>query len=288
MNQRGNEIPNQYFVYQAYGKAEILQQTLLSIISLLAQTSKVSTFRVLVYTDQIQFFRNVLGTNSCVDYELLTPEKILNWKGQIQFVHRLKIEMLLDVLSGYKGKFIYLDGDTYFLSNPMELFLRINDSDTLMHLPEGQIDVMKDPLSQKLKKFLRREQFQIAGQKRSISTSTIMWNAGVIGFSSVHVDLFQEILNLTDQTYGRYQKHVMEQLSVSVVLQLKTRVHRTDDLIFHYWNQKDDYQNLILQFLSGGEKADQLIEKYGQIIFPPPPKPKLSFLEKIKLWLDSK
>lgn len=285
MNQ-GSESQH-FFVYQAYGKIEILQQTLLSVLSLLSFLKGRDDFRILMYTDRKEYFAEFLSAQPQIVYEHMSPERILAWRGQIQFVHRLKIEMLLHAASAWDGKMIYLDGDTYFLSDPLMLFARIDEKSTLMHLPEGQISVLKDPLSRKLKKFLKREHFLLDGRDYRISPDVIMWNAGVIGFHSKQKPLLQHILELTDQTYGKYQKHVMEQLSVSEVLQKSTRVQRSDDVIYHYWNQKDEYQKQIVDFLSpDARRSRPLIEDYKNFPFPPPPKPKYTFLEKLKLWLD--
>ena len=279
---------SRFFVYQAYGKVEILQQTLFSVVSLLSFLRQHGDCGIVIYTDQKQYFVDVLGDLDLISYEPLTAEKIAVWKGQIQFVHRLKIEMLLDVAQKRDGRFIYLDGDTYFLSDPRNLFDQISNGQTLMHLPEGQISLLRDPLSKKLRKFLRRESFEIGGKSYAISPDLIMWNAGVIGYASAHQPLLRRILELTDQTYTKYQKHVMEQMSVSEVLQKNGAVRRTDEVIFHYWNQKDEYQKLIVDFLGTHRKVDQLLEAYSKFQFPAPPPPKRTFWEKLKMWLDSR
>lgn len=277
-----------FFVYQAYGKVEILQQTMFSVVSLLSYVRQAGDCGIVIYTDQKSYFTKALGELPFVSYEDLNAEKIAQWKGQIQFVHRLKIEMLLDAVQKYPGRLIYLDGDTYFLSDPRVLFEKINDGMTLMHLPEGKISILRDPLSKKLRKFLRRESFQLDGKKYVISPDLTMWNAGVIGYSSSHRPLLKQILELTDQTYTKYQKHVMEQMSVSEVLQKHTAVHRTDETIYHYWNQKDEYQRRIVDFLGADQNLNQLLENYQKFSFPEPPSPKRTFWEKFKMWLDSK
>lgn len=272
----------QFFVYQAYGKIEILQQTVFSVISLLASLKEPSAAQILIYTDQESYFRKFFEDHPQIHYEPLSQEVIQKWRGEIQFVHRLKIEMLLHAEAKYKGKFIYLDGDTYFLSSPMPLFRKIDVGHTLMHLPEGKISALRDPLSRKIKRFLRREQFDLEGTRYMISPDLIMWNAGVIGYASSHQGLLKKILHLTDLTYKKYQKHVMEQLSVSEVLQKATTVQRTDDVIYHYWNQKEEYQALIQNFLESATNIKEFLQKYKDVQFPAPPKPKKALWDRMK------
>jgi hypothetical protein len=276
------------FVYQAYGKIEILQQTLLSVLSLLSSSNGRNDFQILVYTDKKEYFQEFLSESTQILYENLSLDRISQWKGQIQFVHRLKIEMLLHASQARQGRFIYLDGDTYFLSDPMMLFERIDQKNTVMHLPEGKVCELKDPLSKKLRKFLQREHFVLEGTIYNITADVIMWNAGVIGFDASHRALLQQILDLTDQTFGKYQKHVMEQLSVSEILQKNTKVHRSDDVIYHYWNQKDEYQKQIIDFLSAPaeQTSPSWVARFKNFKYPRPPQPKLTIIEKIKLWLD--
>ncbi len=277
-----------FFVYQAYGKIEILQQTMFSLVSLLAFVRKQGDCGIVIYTDQKSYFTERLGDLPFVFYEELTPEKIAQWRGSIQFVHRLKIEMLLDTVQKYPGRLIYLDGDTYFLTDPGKLFEKIDEKNTLMHLPEGRVSGLRDPLSKKLTKFLRRESFVLDGKPYKILPEMTMWNAGVIGYASFHEGLLKDVLSLTDQSYGKYQKHVMEQMAVSEVLQKNSNVHRTDETIYHYWNQKDEYQRRIVEFLGKNNSVNELIENYGKFEFPQAPQPKLTLWKKLKMWLDSR
>jgi hypothetical protein len=76
---------NHFLIYQAYGKEEIKQECLFSLLSLRYHASEAFL------------------------------EKLQDWRGSIDFVHRVKIKILQDAAQKYEGKFIYLDTDTYFL-----------------------------------------------------------------------------------------------------------------------------------------------------------------------------
>jgi hypothetical protein len=255
-------------VYQAYGSHEICQQTRFSILSLLKQIDSSQKLEVWIYTDQRKFFEDFFGTSGPVKCMDLTAERIAQWKGKISFVHRLKIEMLKDAGARFKGSLFYSDGDTYFLSSPLPLFNKVNDRTSLMHVKEGALDQNTDPLSKKILRFVKKHHFQIQNELVGIGPATEMWNAGVIGVSEKNKSLFSLILELTDQMYALYQKHVMEQLAVSFYLQTQSIILPADGVVMHYWNQKKEYQSEIDNFFAHYPDLESALENWRA--FQPP------------------
>jgi hypothetical protein len=249
-------------VYQAYGSLDLLQQTKFSILSLLKHLPEKSELEVWIYTDQTKTFEDFFQNQKNIRCFELTPDQMMKWKGPLQFVHRLKIEMLIDAGKRFKGCLFYCDSDTYFLKSPTTLFSKVNDRISLMHVNEGHLDRNSDPLSKKILKFVKKHHFQIGNELVGIGPSTEMWNAGVIGIAEKNKYLLPLILELTDQTYALYQKHVMEQLAVSFYLQTKSSINAADDVVFHYWNQKPEYQQAINQFLSDKSDAQAALKQW--------------------------
>ncbi len=269
-------------VYQAYGRDDIKRQTLFSIVSLLSKTNFVAeAFQVWIYTEDEQFFTPYFANHPLVKCKLVAMEQIKKWRGAIDFVHRVKVEILIDAAAQFVGELYYCDGDTYFLSSPASLFDQVNNNISLMHIAENTLIDGRDPLSKKIKRFVKKNKFQVAGQNMQIPVETMMWNAGVLAVSQINKSLLPHVLELTDRLYSLYQKHIMEQLAFSVCLQNATKVLPSDGVVYHYWNQKDEYQILIDNYFTTNKNLMTAIEQYQNISFPPAPKPKQRFLEKI-------
>lgn len=270
-------------VYQAYGRADIVKQNLFSIISLLRYSEGLKAVdKILIYTDQSEYFKQFLGEHPLVQYHDMGPERLQKWRGQIQFVHRVKIEMLKDATKLFpKSNLFYMDGDTYFSKAPENLMAQIGPQKSIMHEAENVIEQGKDPLSKKVKKFLKQNEFQIKGKSLKIPTHQVMWNAGVLGFSPSFFSDLDSVLEFTDQAYSRYQKHVMEQLAFSYFLSEKGKIIDARAEVHHYWRQKDQFNVLIEKFLSETKSLTKALAEFDKIQWPEPPQPKVTFWQKL-------
>lgn len=248
-----------YIVYQAYGKVEILNEALVSISSLFKVTNETSRPQVIVYTDSMSYLADFLPQE--VALIETPPNEWKKWKGDLDFVHRAKIEMLRHFCSQYEGSVLYCDTDTYFLADPISLFNKIESGNLIMHLDEGALRNSKNLVFRKLEKFLRNYKYQ----NKPISSETHMWNAGVLGFATSDKAIFDQVLALSDDLFAAFQKHVMEQLAFSVCFQQKQRF-ACDDILFHYWDFKEYRQLLDVFFKKYGNKKihewSSAIEKY--------------------------
>lgn len=260
------------FVYQAYGAVEILEQTLFSIISLLKKLPASSHAKAMVYTDQPIYFEKFLQAHPQVEIVSIPYNQFVKWRGAIDFVHRVKLEVLRNAGQRFDGNLIYLDGDTYFTADPSSLGTQIDDNNSLMHIAESRLGDGRDPLTKKICKFAKKNQFEVGGTRVPLSESTVMWNAGVIGVSQKNKSLFNEMIELTDKMFVVYPKHVIEQLAVSIMLCWKTKVHACDNVIYHYWNQKPEYQLEIQKFLTANPNLQTALECYENFTFPEPPR----------------
>lgn len=267
-------------VYQAYGREDILQQSLFSIISLMNVLRPNSPLQVWIYTDHPDYFQNYFGEltrGPSSSLKILSIEKnqIQRWRGAIDFVHRVKIEILLEAARQWKGPLFYVDGDTYFRYDPSELFAQVNPRVSLMHIAEGVIAEGRDPLSKKIAKFLKKNTFVVRGADVRVPPQTVMWNAGAIGLARENIGLLEDILELTDQMHTRYPKHIQEQLAVSHYLQTRTNVISAEACIGHYWDQKDEFQVAIVEFLKRNTNWAMAKSDYRNFMWPAPPKPKI-------------
>lgn len=259
-------------VYQAYGLNEVVRQTIFSITSLLKHIDAKDPLQIWIYTDQKEALSRFFGEHQRLKYINVTADQIKKWRGKIDFVHRVKIEILQHAGQQFKGSIFYCDGDTYFLSSPSQLFSKVNVSTSLMHVAETALDLGKDPLSKKIFKFIKKHHFQIENELVGIGPSTVMWNAGVLGISEKNKSLLPLVLELTDQAYSLLQKHVIEQLAFSFFLQTRTKILPAAPVIYHYWNQKSDYQKAIDLFLEKSGNVEKALENFDSFPFPAAPR----------------
>ncbi len=222
-----------YFVIQCYGKKRILQEAKFCVLSLLKFIKDDTNYSIILYTDNNTFFDDI---KDHVVFEPMLPEMVQQWKGEHNFVHRVKVMMLLDFVSKYEGKFLYLDSDTWFTKSPQQLFEAIDAKNAILHLPEAQLKSNANPIIKKIHRFVKENIFTLSnGEEVQIPLDYFMWNAGVIGLTTQAKPVIEKVLELTDKMLLAYQKHVMEQLAFSYYLQKEFTPHRSDDVIAHYW-----------------------------------------------------
>ena len=234
-----------YVVYQAYGKIEILHECLYSVATLW-KYAKPENLTIVIFTDQPDWFTQYITDTQGIILIQITPEQIQQWRGEINFVHRVKIEILLQASVILSGNILYLDTDTFFLSSPEPLFSIIGSGGKIMHLKEDILSKSKLPLNKKIFRYVRGKTFMLSSRTISIDGHLGMWNAGALGFHTQEVDLLKEILQLTDLLYRGYAKHTMEQLAFSVIFQLSGKISAAEDIVFHYWDFKQFRNTLAL------------------------------------------
>jgi len=223
-----------YLIYQAYGSPDILNEALLSILSYLRQPAAAT---IVVYTDQPAYFRAVLGAAPEVTYVVIEPAQWQAWRGEIDFVHRVKIEVLQHAAAHYAGQLLYVDTDTIFTQSVAPVFAALARGEHFMHVGEGRLGD-GNPLNRKINRALRASGAALLGGP--ISPATQMYNAGVLGFSSpADTPRLAEVLALTEELYRLYPKHVMEQLAFSVVWARSGPVREAAPWVYHYWNLKE-------------------------------------------------
>lgn len=221
-----------YLVYQAYGKIEVLQECIYSISSLLKVYNGKPTFRILIVTDNENFF-NEFKINNLIAISLPNVQ-FEKWKGEINFVHRVKIEVLKFVLSKYKGNFIYADTDVHFYKEIDELFQKINVGNTIMCNKEWAINKGRNPIYKRLLNFIKSER-----NKTNITPETTMFNAGILGFNSSFQANLDNVLVLTDTLYKAQPIFIMEQLAFSYYLANNKILTTEGDYTYHFWNFKE-------------------------------------------------
>lgn len=243
-------MPN-HIVYQAYGTHGIRAQALFAAYSALAYTPAFcraaygaagptpTDARIHVYTDDPTFFRPL---QDVIVIHHLSPERIREWRGPLDFTHRLKVAMLLDRMAAHpEDKLLYLDADTFFTRDLAGLFERIDARNALMHVREYPVWTHPSGQIKRFRKHLRPLRFR----GEPVDLHGWMWNAGAVGVHPSQFGLFHTILAFIDEIYPQYRKGLVEQYGISLFLQQNVTLHPCDDYVFHYWARKDAYETAI-------------------------------------------
>ena len=244
-------------LYQAYGGADFSNEcrySLLKYLQVYNLTPPADT-TIAIYTDTPEVFADFAPFFHHLHLLPLSTETAQRWRGDSNFVHRLKIEMLIDFTTRFDGNVLYCDTDTYLLSPAQTLFDDLQTGSFYMHQCEGTINKSENPSFYKWERFLSTTPIIYNNQQVQFDKSLKMFNAGVVGLHSRHKGLLHDVLALTDAVYAKFPKHIAEQFAFSYCLQKSGRVNTADNFIAHYWNLKEFRQLLKTFFLVNAEES---------------------------------
>lgn len=251
-------------LYQAYGGTDYTNEcrySLLKYLQVYNLTPPAETALV-IYTDTPEVFSDFAPFFHQLRVQPLTAETAQRWRGSSSFVHRLKIEMLIDFLAGFEGNVLYCDTDTYLTGSIQPIFNDLENGSFYMHQCEGTINKSENPSFHKWEKFLSTTPLAYNNQQVQFDKNLRMFNAGVVGLNSLHKAVLQDVLALTDAVYAKFPKHIAEQFAFSYCLQKEGPVKTADHRIAHYWNLKEFRQLLKTFFtLHAEESIPNLIKK---------------------------
>jgi hypothetical protein len=263
-----------YLVFQAYGNEAILQECVFALLSFSKWHKKedLDNVEIWVYTDKPEFFQQFKNCRLPLNFRIVDATLIKQWRGAIDFVHRVKIEILRDFVKDHSGNILYLDSDITFLQPISEMVQRIEHGDLYMHVNEGIVAEESNPIFRKLNRFLKQNNSGAITPER-----VAMWNAGVLGFTNAN-SLLEEVLQFTDTIYPKFPKHVVEQFAFSLFFQKQQNIHAASPYILHYWNLKE-LRPLLASFFSSFSADWDELANYSQLIqIPVLMQEKISFL----------
>jgi hypothetical protein len=231
---------NSHIVLQAYGNKDILHECAFALLSLCRHHSidELAALNICIYTDQPEYFES-LNHGLNIQYRAMNAERLKQWRGSIDFVHRVKIEILRDYVKVHQGQILYLDTDIVIAESIESIFQDIAAGKLYMHIMEGFVYGSNNIVFQKLSRFLRTNPFDSFKKTLVIPENVVMWNAGVLGFSTEHKHLLDEVLAFTDFVYSQFPKHIVEQFAFSLYFQNSAQIHTAHTHFYHYWNLKE-------------------------------------------------
>lgn len=226
-------------VTQSFGNENEYRRAILMIWSFWVHAA--TSAKVVLFTDRPDYFESYFFGQP-VEYILLTPEMIKSMRGDIDFLHRMKISMIEEAFGRSKNNLLYADSDTFFISDPSPLLENLSPEVAYMHTREYDFESIRNmrlPAGKAFQEFvnlLDKKTFVLADESSlKVPTSLSSWNAGVMMFHPTHKKLLPDIYALTDQFYPATLNHASEQYAFSIVLQNKTELRSCEEVIYHYW-----------------------------------------------------
>ncbi|MEX2231770.1 MAG: hypothetical protein WD824_06405 [Cyclobacteriaceae bacterium] len=231
-------------VAQSFGRKNEYLRTIFSIWSFYVHVSaEFKKSKTLLFTDNPDFFRAYLSELP-VTYELLTPERMTEMRGENDFLHRIKIAVIAEAFKRSEGNLLYMDGDAFFTEDPSPLILRLTKEVSFMHTNEYPFHVLREiplpsgaPFHAVLNYFEENVFTMANGNKRKFSPTLFSWNAGVVMLHRQHEYLLTDVFAITDQLYASTRNHASEQYAFSIVLQTQTELKACEKVSYHYWHK---------------------------------------------------
>lgn len=257
-------------LYQAYGGMDFINECRFALLNYLHvyNLKPPAPAAVFIYTDKPHLFSDFAPFFHHLHCRSLTAETVKAWRGGIDFVHRVKIKMIEDLLQNFSGNLLYCDTDTYITAPLEEVFAAIESGSPFMHEYEGAIDRQRFPVFAKWEKFLSANTVAYNGKQMVFQPSLPMFNAGVVGLRSADKNLLADVLALTDSVYQKFPKHIAEQFAFSYCLQQHGKIQEAKEVVAHYWNLKEFRQLLALFFNRNEEESIPNLVKKAAALNP--------------------
>ena len=267
----------EHLIYLACGQRNVQVQALYAAYSALAWKNALE-LKVHVYSDAPAVFQPLAGQ---IQVHELDAEKVRAWRGPGNYPFRIKIAALAEAAREQSEERVLLaDSDTFFFSEFAPIFARIGSGNAVLHRKE--YPVLSHPTGQLQRFRSRMGTFHFRGS--AIDLNADMWNSGAIGLHPSQFHLLHTVLAFIDAISPHYKKQLVEQYAVAYFLQKIAQVHACDDVLFHYWEQKAEYQQVIEQRLAKWKSMaaeDALGELRAQRIELPPFQPRHGWVRRL-------
>jgi hypothetical protein len=237
------------FVYLAHSQERFRKQTAFSILSLLEYLVG-SDFkcRIAVYTDEPDFFKRLEVETVPVNEELLK-----DWKGQIDFVHRSKICVMLDAAERFSGKLMFVDSDNCLFCNPVDFLKNWSDDTVIMEKLEYVLNSPADRVGEKYKRFFKNTN-KFAGY--DVGMNQNCWNSGIIGLPEMAQKKLPDVLKVCDEMHEKFNKHLSEQMAFSIVMSKHFKVKSFKDYTYHWFGHGQAINVIVERVLEDYERQN--------------------------------
>ena len=153
---------------------------------------------------------------------------------------------------------LFVDCDTFLFGSLRELKSRLAGGAGLMHKNEGHPGNMSGPA---LKMWKTMKGCHIGNI--TIGEEHDLWNSGIIGIPAAKIlQVVNDWLLLCDEMLERGVKAFnLEEYALSVSLFSHTKLVATDDLVGHYWGNKEAWEQMVSNLMCQAYMKDQTLEE---------------------------
>jgi hypothetical protein len=277
------QLLQNYVLVLAFGIDEVINEARFLLLRQLAVGPNPATgYEFVVYTDRPDEFAMFAATGLPLRIVHHDPARFRAWRGEIDFVLRVKIEFLRDFCAQHEGNVLFLDADVYPRRDIGPLFEAIGRGDLLMHARESVVD--ESPWYDDFQRYIARRTIYLDGVPRTIPKNVLMWNSGVLGFSTARRGMLDQVLAMTDAMYPELKAPATEQFAFSYVLPRYGKVYQTQEYLYHYWElAQQDFAKVIARLIERYENRPlaELVAATGHILPEQlAPRPPVTFGEK--------
>jgi lipopolysaccharide biosynthesis glycosyltransferase len=256
-----------YLVFLCFGEEGFFYECAFALLSLsrLYKPGELPCDEIWVYTDNPGWFSRFKDCPLPFHFREITAQEIKQWQQPINYIYRVKIEVLRDFTSNKTGNVIYFDTDIVF-THPIDKMVNdIGGGKVYMHSTDGIVSSKATPMLRKLDNHLRKGNFKnINGQPMYELT---MWNSGVIGFNTKSGNHTSRALQLLDTVYpSNHSIRVVEQFAFSVAFHEQGNILSALPYTLHYWNLKEARVILASFFSYFKDSSWQELVKYSGTI----------------------
>jgi len=240
-------------VYLSHGGQKFYDQTRFSVLTLLDLLLKQGRddYRILIYTDRPEQSPDHASIHSV----RISSEELKKFRGPLEFIHRIKLEVLRRAEADIGLPFIFVDCDTRWLKIPDEQFESLSDRGQrqsgaapvfYMHKFEG---TMADNFYPNYLRLWHEKRTKLVEWKLRADPPWTMWNSGTIGVPWGATGFFRDVLAVTDDLILDVRQRIfIEQLAFSLVASSRFQIRPFDDCLVHYWNYGTELPILLRRF----------------------------------------
>ena len=237
-------MPSTQVVFLAFGpRVDLYAQIYFALRS--AQSWREGNYNVTVLTDKPEFMASLKEE---VDIIHLSSETLVEWRGEHDFLWRIKMKAIEHVAKIHpEDHILYFDSDIVVAKSLDMLISRLDSGSSIMHIKEKVIASSSSRKDKKLSKALSGFEFS----KYKFDDASEMYNAGVMGVpAGKSIQVLSDAIDLCDALCGtEADKTYLEQLAFSIALKATGNLLTAEDVIIHYWGNKDNWNNLIENYL---------------------------------------
>ncbi len=227
-------------VIQSFGNENQYTRAVFTVLSYFAHAG-IQASRVLLYTDSPDFFERYLDRLP-VNYISLSSADLQRMRGNVDFLHRIKIAVIENAFTLGGEGVLYADSDTFFVHTPSGLLAKLHSGCAFMHKHEYQFEQLRSSplpagaIDRAVVNFIDRGYILLSdGSRLPVSGKLSSWNAGVMILPASYAALLPDVYSLTEQFYFATKSHASEQYAFSIVLQTHGELTPCDDVSYHYW-----------------------------------------------------